>query len=122
MGINHNKTCKGEIHTVAMNPQKRTCRFPLFEGVLLNKPQGGFVVMDLASNIMIRRLVWRRPTSKILSDWSPVTATSEPTSIEGDVVRVRTIRLVYLFCCLLREDFAATVRKDAHSPMSVRHT
>jgi len=93
------------MRTFAMDPHKRTLRFPFFENVALGKPRGGSVMMRFASNILIYpRICSRQPTAKLFLRFVTYEAVSASTPRIGNIGGLRTFRLVHFNCYLLHED------------------
>src|SRR5579863_8513265 len=87
--ISRGKRWEGGTRTETVDPQERTCRFPLRERLALGHPRSSATVVGFASNIMIRPGVWRRqPTLKLLLYLVAYKIVSADTSQDGDIDRL----------------------------------
>jgi hypothetical protein len=81
-----------------MNPQNRTCCFPLREDVALEEPRRGSDLKSLIYGVLVRRGVWRRkPVSDLLLQLVTCRTLS---ALEGNKGRDKGYERLILFTCL----------------------
>jgi hypothetical protein len=94
-----------DTRTKAMDPHKRTSRFPHFEYVALSKPRRRATVVRSASHIMIDpRIRGRQPAAKVLLALVTYEIVSVHVSTNGNFKGLRTFEPVHFDCQFLHQD------------------
>ena len=78
-----------------MDPQERTCHFPIIYSVALRKPPGHAREVCIAGNIVIYPWIWgRQPAAKVLLTLVTYEVVSVYMLVNGNIERLQTFQLV----------------------------